>query len=77
MSKRDDQVVRQAPAETDADYFVIEIAVEHNGLIISNDRYERFQNDHPWIEKRRVPVMIINGEVELYEPRLEENREQS
>ncbi|HET9587471.1 MAG TPA: hypothetical protein VFO91_01670 [Anaerolineales bacterium] len=30
-----------------------------------------------WIEKRRVPVMIINGEAELYEPKLEENRERS
>ena len=69
-----DQIVRQAPAETDADYFVIEIAEEHNALIVSNDQFEPYLQDHPWIEKRRVPVMIIHGEADLYEPKLEENR---
>ena len=67
----DDQIVRQAPAGTDADYFVIEMAKEHNALIVSNDRYESYRKDHSWIEDRRVPVMIIHGEAELYEPKLE------
>ena len=71
-----DRVVRQVPAETDADYFIIETAREHNALIISNDQYESYQKDNPWIDKRRVPVMIIRGNAELYEPKLEENREQ-
>lgn len=71
----DEQIVRQVPADTDADYFVIETAEEHNALIISNDRYDSYQKAHPWIEKRRVPVMIIQGQAELYEPKLEENRE--
>ncbi len=71
----DNQTVRQAPAATDADYFVIQVAEEQNALIVSNDRYERYRTAHPWIEKRRVPVMIVQGEAELYEPKLEESRE--
>lgn len=51
----EDQVIRQAPAETDADYFVIEMSEEHDAPIISNDLYNSYQKDHPWIERRRVP----------------------
>lgn len=71
----DDQVVRQVPAETDADYFIIETAREHDALIISNDQYESYRKDNPWIDQRRVPVMILYGNAELYEPKLEENGE--
>lgn len=68
----DNQIVRQVPAETDADYFIVEIAEEFNALIVSNDQYKAYQSEFSWIEKRRVPLMIINGNVELYEPKLEE-----
>ena len=71
-----DQIVRPAPASTDAYYFVISCADENTALINSNDQFARHPTDHPWIETRRVPVMLINGEAELYEPKLEENREQ-
>ncbi|HEY3474540.1 MAG TPA: hypothetical protein VGK56_08005 [Anaerolineales bacterium] len=67
-----DQDVRQVPAETDADYFIIETAREHDALIISNDQYESYRKDNPWIDQRRVPVMILHGNAELYEPKLEE-----
>lgn len=70
-----DQAVRQVPAGTDADYFVIETAEEYKAIIVSNDQYEPYLKQNPWIEKRRVPLMIIDGEVELYEPKLEENHE--
>jgi hypothetical protein len=68
----DDQEVHQAPAETDADYFVIKTAEDYHAIIISNDRYEPYQKEFPWIEERRVPVLMINGQAELYEPKLEE-----
>lgn len=71
----DDQVVRQVPAQTDADYFIIESAEEHKAIIVSNDQFEPYVKEHPWIKERRVPLMIINGEVELYEPDLKEDRE--
>jgi hypothetical protein len=71
----DGQVVHQVPAQTDADYFIIEAAEEHKAIIVSNDQYEPYLKENPWIEKRRVPLMIINGEVELYEPKLEADHE--
>ncbi len=63
----DDQTIRQAPADTDADYFVLEIAEEKNASVVSNDRYEPYQDEYPWIEERRVPLMIVKGQVHLYD----------
>ena len=67
------QAVRQVPAETDADFFIIEMAEEFDALLISNDSFKPYQEDHPWIDKRRVPVMIVHGIVQLYVPKLEKN----
>ncbi|HEY0005443.1 MAG TPA: hypothetical protein VGB17_11590 [Pyrinomonadaceae bacterium] len=61
------QTVRQTPAGTDADYFVLEIAAQNDALVITNDRYRDYQEQYPWIEERRVPLMIIGGQVQLYE----------
>ena len=57
----DDQVIRQAPAEVDADYFVLETADRFEGLVVSNDTFDRFRERYPWIEARRVPLMIVRG----------------
>jgi hypothetical protein len=72
----DEKIVWQVPAETSADYFVIETAERLNGLVISNDRYQSYLDQYPWIDERRIPLMIIQGHVELYEPKLEQIREQ-
>lgn len=63
----DDHTIRQAPADTDADYFVLEIAEEKNASVVSNDRYEPYQDEYSWIEERRVPLMIVKGQVHLYD----------
>jgi hypothetical protein len=63
----DDQVIRQAPAGTDADYFILEIAEQQDAYVVSNDEFERWRDQYPWIERRRVPLMIVKGQVELYE----------
>jgi hypothetical protein len=63
----DQKVVRQAPAGTDADYFVITLADENDALIVSNDRYSEYEGRFPWIKKRRMPLMIVRGAVEFYE----------
>lgn len=63
----DNQTVRQAPAGTDADYFILETAKEYHSRIVTNDKYDDYQKEYPWIEKSRMPLMIINGNVELYE----------
>ena len=65
------QTIRQVPAGTDADYFVIQTAEELNAIMISNDDYQPYLEEHPWLKKRRVPVLIIRGRVELYEPEME------
>jgi hypothetical protein len=72
----EDQAVRQVPAETDGDYFVIETTENGDAVIVSNDEYEPYQRDHRGLAERRVPVMIVNGKAELYEPRLEQSRGQ-
>jgi hypothetical protein len=65
------QQVRQVPAGTDADYFIIQFAHELDALIVTNDRYRDYAEQYPWVGERRLPYMIVKGEVVLYE----ENRE--
>ncbi len=66
----DDQIVRQAPAGTDADFFILESAEEENAKIISNDEYFDYRDKYKWIPDRRVPIMIINGDVTFYNDEL-------
>jgi len=66
----DDQDVRQSPAGTAADYFVLEVADELGAVVVSNDGFASYRDRYPWIEDRRVPLMIIGGDVMLYAPRL-------
>jgi hypothetical protein len=64
----DAQEVRQAPAGTDADFFVIKTAEELGAQIVSNDQYKPYRGEYPWVEERRVPLMVIRGTVEIYDP---------
>lgn len=68
----DEQQIHQAPSGTDADYFILEFAEEHNAPVVSNDEFENYQDRYPWIEQRRMPLMIVNGEVEFYEEQLDD-----
>lgn len=61
---------RQAPAGTDADYFILETADRLEAYVVSNDEFEGQREEYPWLYERRVPFMIVYGEVELYEERL-------
>ncbi|MHB1295077.1 MAG: NYN domain-containing protein [Anaerolineae bacterium] len=65
-----DEGYRQAPAETQADYFILAYADELGALIVSNDQFEEYRGKYPWIEERRVPLMIIEGRVKLFEPKI-------
>ena len=62
------QHIRQVPAGTDADFFILEIAHEPDARIVTNDRYRDYQSRYPWVEDRRLPYMIVKGEVHLYDP---------
>ena len=64
----DKGVVRQAPAGTQADFFVLATADIEDALVVSNDTFEEYQRQYPWIADRRVTLMIIGGEVILHFP---------
>ena len=66
----EDDVVHQAPAGTDADYFVLRTAEDRDALVLSNDRYLPYREQFPWIKERRVPYMIIQGQIEIDETKL-------
>jgi hypothetical protein len=61
------QQIRQVPAGTDADFFILEIAHQHHARIVTNDQYKNYLEQYPWIPERRLPYMIVKGEVHLYE----------
>ena len=39
---------------------------DHDAPVISNDRYDEHREQNPWIDERRVPFMIVRGEVEIH-----------
>jgi hypothetical protein len=61
----DDGQIRQAPAGTDADYFILAFARELNACIVSNDRFRDRIKQFPEARDRVIRYMIVNGEVVL------------
>jgi Zc3h12a-like ribonuclease protein len=57
--------IRQAPAGTDADYFLLSFARELDASIVSNDRFKDRQKAFPDAAKRLIRYMIVKGEVVL------------
>jgi hypothetical protein len=61
----DDGKIRQAPAGTDADYFILSFARELDAAILSNDRFKDRQKAFPDALERSIRYMIVAGEVVL------------
>jgi hypothetical protein len=61
----DDGMVRQAPAGTDADYFILSFARELNAGVVSNDRFRDRIKQFPEIRERVIRYMIVQDEVVL------------
>ncbi|HEY4138200.1 MAG TPA: hypothetical protein VGN65_07100 [Casimicrobiaceae bacterium] len=61
----DEGQVRQAPAGTDADYFILSFARELNALIVSNDRFRDRIKQFPEARDRIIRYMIVQDEVVL------------
>src|SRR5438045_7632383 len=61
----DDGMVRQAPAGTDADYFILSFARELNASIVSNDRFRDRIKQFPEARERVIRFMIVQDEVVL------------
>ncbi len=55
--------IRQAPAGTDADYFILSFARELDAAVVSNDRYRDRMEAFPEARDRVIRYMIVNGEV--------------
>lgn len=55
--------IKQAPAGTDADFFILSFARELDAGIVSNDRFKDRREAFPEVKDRVIRYMIINGEV--------------
>lgn len=55
--------IKQAPAGTDADYFILSFARELEAAVVSNDRFKDRQKDFPEARERVIRFMIVGGEV--------------
>jgi hypothetical protein len=57
--------IQQAPAGTDADYFILTFARELNAAVLSNDRFKDRIMKFPDVRDRIIRYMIVAGEVVL------------
>lgn len=55
--------ILQAPAGTQSDYFLLALSTRENLPIVSNDVYRDRAAEFPEAVKRRVPFMIVEGDV--------------
>ncbi|HET7036420.1 MAG TPA: hypothetical protein VFI42_12125 [Thermomicrobiaceae bacterium] len=62
----------QAPAGTDADYFVLETAKDRDAPFVSNDTERDYQDRFTHLRQRRIPFMIVDGHIELYQPNVKQ-----
>ena len=58
--------VKMLPARVDGDKFILRLAEEENAMIVSNDMFKEFRDTAPWIDQRRIPYTILDGEVYLH-----------
>jgi hypothetical protein len=57
--------IKQAPAGTDADYFILAFARELEASVLSNDRFNDRISHFPDVKNRIIRYMIVAGEVVL------------
>lgn len=61
----DKGMIRQAPAGTDADYFILSFAREFDARVVSNDRFRDLAGGFPEVAERAIRFMVVEGEVVL------------
>jgi hypothetical protein len=59
----DDGRIRQAPAGTDADYFILSFARELDASVVSNDRFKDRLEAFPEARENVIRYMIVADEV--------------
>jgi hypothetical protein len=61
--------IHEVPAGTEADRFLLQELISRNVYVVSNDRYEEWKHQDPWLAKNvdrfRVEFSIANGGVEF------------
>ena len=57
--------IQQAPAGTDADYFILTFARELDASVLSNDRFKDRISHFPEVRDRIIRYMIVAGEIVL------------
>ena len=57
--------IQQAPAGTDADYFILSFARELHASVLSNDRFKERIDHFPEVKDRIIRYMIVAGELVL------------
>jgi hypothetical protein len=57
--------IKQAPAGTDADYFILSFARELDASVVSNDRFRDREAAFPEVADRLIRFMIVAEEVVL------------
>lgn len=70
----EDGSIKQAPAGTDADYFILSFARELDAVVVSNDRFKDRLKSFPEAQERVIRYMIMNGEV-VFERRTKKRRD--
>lgn len=58
-------LVKQAPAGTDADYFILSFARELDATIVSNDQFRDGGSQFAEVRRRVIRYMVVAGEVVL------------
>ena len=61
----DDGELQQAPAGTDADYFVLKLAKDLDAMVVSNDRFRDGGKLADAVKNRQIRFMVVAGEVVL------------
>ena len=57
--------LQQAPAGTDADYFVLKLAKDLDAMVVSNDRFRDGGKLADEARRRQIRFMVVAGEVVL------------
>lgn len=58
-------VTREAPSGSEIGPFVLAVADEIGATVVSNERFEDYQSQYPWITDRRIPYRVYRGKVYL------------
>ncbi len=59
-------LVKYLPAKVKGDQLLLRLAEEKDAYILTNDLFKEYRTLYDWIDKRRIPFTIINGEAYLH-----------